>query len=223
MGKFIDLTGKRFGKLTVISRCKDYTSPKGKTYVQWLCQCDCGNKTKVTTSNLKGHTKSCGCLNRENTIKRNLTHNLSKIRVYHIWQEIKKRCINKNCKCFERYGGRGITVYQEWLDDFMNFYNWAMDNGYSDDLTIDRIDVNGNYEPNNCRWVDNIVQANNKRNNRYITYNNETHTIAEWAKIYNINYKLLFSRLKKGWDIEKALTTKKLSYSECGKMAHYSH
>lgn len=220
MGKLKDLTNQKFGRLTVICRCEDYISPKGKTCVRWLCECDCGNKIKVTTNGLKKGTKSCGCLKKETTTKKNLTHNLSKTRVYHIWQDIKKRCNNINCQSFKRYGERGITICQEWLDDFKMFYNWAIENGYDDDLTIDRIDVNGNYEPSNCRWVNKIVQANNKRNNQYVIYNNEAHTIAEWAKIYNINYKLLFSRLKKGWDIEKALTMPKLSPSECGKMAN---
>ena len=176
MGIFKDLTGMRFGRLVVIFRSEDYVSPKGKTCVCWLCRCDCGNDIIVNGRNLrKGNTKSCGCLKSETTIKRNLTHNLSKTRIYHIWQDLKKRCVNKNCKCFERYGGRGITICQEWLDDFMNFYNWAINNGYQKDLTIDRKDVNGNYCPENCRWVTQKQQANNKRNNRYITYNNKTY------------------------------------------------
>lgn len=221
MNKANDLTGQKFNRLFVISRCDNYISPQGKTIVRWLCRCDCGNEVKVSTSSLiKNKTKSCGCFNRENIIKRNLKHNLSKTRLYKIWQGMKKRCYNVNSKTYKNYGGRGIIICQDWLNDFANFYDWAVNNGYTNNLSIDRINVNGNYEPSNCRWITNKEQSNNKRNNHYITFDKETHTMAEWAKIYNINYKLLFSRLKKGWDFEKILNTKVLSHSECGKMAH---
>lgn len=221
MNKINDLTGKKIFKLTVISRCDDYVSPKGKRLTRWLCKCDCGNEIKVTSVNLKkGHTKSCGCLKSIATIEKNKTHELSKTRVYHIWQDIKKRCYNKKSKCFKRYGGRGITMYKEWLENPKSFYDWSINNGYNENLSIDRINVNGNYEPSNCRWATLEEQANNKRTNRMIEYNGETHTMAEWAHLYNIKYKLLFSRLKKGWSIEKALLTKVYTHSEAGKMVH---
>lgn len=130
-------------------------------------------------------------------------HGMKKTRIYKSWERIKRRC--NNPKTYKNYGGRGIKVCDEWSKDFMAFYEWAMANGYRDDLTIDRIDVNGNYEPNNCRWVTMKEQENNRRNNHHITYNGETHTIAEWGDILNIPYKVLLQRITTyKWSIEKA-------------------
>ena len=201
MGKVIDLTGKKFGKLTVIKRVEN----QGKR-TMWLCKCECGNETIVLGSNLtRLHTKSCGCLQKEKHI--GFIHGFKKHRLYNIWGLIKKRCLNKNDKIFKYYGGKGIKLCDEWLEDFMNFYNWAMVNGYRDDLSIDRINVNGNYEPSNCRWVNKKTQTRNTTANKYYTYKNETHCIGEWAEIYNIRRGTLWDRLKKGWSLEKALTT----------------
>ena len=195
MGKFVDLIGKKFSRLTVIKRMENDKYHNTK----WLCRCECGNEVVVYALALRsGDTCSCGCLRNK--------HGLRKSRLYRIWQHIKERCYKPNTKCYNNYGGRGIKMYQEWLDDFMNFYEWAMSNGYKDDLTIDRIDVNGNYEPSNCRWVTQKVQARNTRVNNYITYNGETKCVAEWAEIYNIKPATLSYRLHHGWNIEKALT-----------------
>ncbi len=157
MGKFQDLTGKKFHRLTPVKylgNCK------------WLCQCDCGNTINVFTQNLKrNNTKSCGCLNKELASQRMTTHGKGNSRIYHIYHGMKERCYTKSNSCYKNYGGRGIKVCDEWLHDFMAFYKWSMNNGYDDSLTIDRIDVNGNYEPKNCRWVTNIEQQRNKRNN----------------------------------------------------------
>ena len=120
---------------------------------------------------------------------------------------MKKRCYNPNYSQFELYGGRGISMCNEWKENFLSFYNWSMANGYNDKLSIDRIDFNGNYEPNNCKWSTNIEQANNKRNNHFITYNNETHTIAEWERKLGLYKGAVGSRLSRGWSIEKTLTT----------------
>lgn len=120
-------------------------------------------------------------------------------RIYKIWKNIKSRCFNSDDKDYKNYGKRGIRVCKEWLNDFMSFYNWAVSNSYSEELTIDRIDFNGDYEPPNCRWANPKQQARNRRNNRYITYNNETHCIAEWAEIVNIPRKCLEYRLR-NWD-----------------------
>ena len=124
-----------------------------------------------------------------------------------IWRAMKERCYNSKCEAYHNYGGRGIIVCDEWLHNFKAFYDWSITNGYRDDLTIDRIDVNGNYEPSNCRWVTRLTQANNQRTNHLITYKGETHTMAEWAKIKHISYGALRQRLYRKWSIEKALNT----------------
>lgn len=189
-----DLTGQKFGRLEVIKYLNDN---------YWLCQCECGKITKVKSYNLtSNHTKSCGCLKNK---AYNYSHKQSKTRLYDIWIGIKTRCNNKNSKSYKNYGGRGIKVCDEWLKDFLNFYDWAINNGYQEDLTIDRIDINGNYEPSNCRWADKITQANNTSRNKFINYNGENHTIAEWARKLNKNYKNLHKKIKKGLPFEKAI------------------
>ena len=208
-----NLIGERFGKLIVIEECESKKQPSGQIKTMWLCKCDCGNITKVTSSNLKrGNTKSCGCLHKEKTAKINKKHNLTSTRLYRIWQNMKNRCLNQKIKAYKDYGGRGIKVCEEWLDKqngFINFYNWAIDNGYTENLTIDRIDNDGNYEPNNCRWATILEQSHNKRNCIKITYNNKTKHISEWAKEYNISRDCLWQRLYVlNWNIEKALLTK---------------
>lgn len=134
-------------------------------------------------------------------------HGLCHTRLYSIYTSMKSRCYYKRNKEYKNYGARGIVICEEWLNSFEAFYSWAMNNGYKDNLTIDRINVNGNYEPNNCRWVTMKIQNNNRRNNHYITYNNETHTVAEWASIKNISSDTIFKRLRNNWSIEKALNT----------------
>lgn len=131
-------------------------------------------------------------------------------RLYETWQTMKKRCSNPNNRQYHLYGGRGIIVCDEWRNDFQAFYDWAMSHGYADDLTIDRIDVNGNYEPSNCRWATMKEQQNNRRNNHLITYNGETKTLKQWSEKIGIDWGVLYSRLKKGWSIEKSLTTKQM-------------
>lgn len=205
----IDITGKKFGRLTVIKRVENYISPAGHSLVQYLCKCDCGNEIVVTRCNLtRNNTLSCGCLQVEKAITVNTSHNLSKKRIYYLYRSMRNRCILKTDSNYKRYGARGIKVCQEWLDDFMNFYNWAMANNYNDTLTLDRIDVNGDYCPENCRWVTPKKQANNKRNNHKETFNGETHTISEWGDILNIKPRILYNRLNTyKWSVEKAFTT----------------
>lgn len=161
--------------------------------------------TEVEIGNLKRGTRSCGCLHRERVRKHGKRHT----RLYSIWLNMHDRCCNINNKCYSDYGGRGITICDEWLNDFMSFHNWAMNNGYQENLTIDRIDVNGNYEPNNCRWADMKTQNRNKRNNKNYTINGETHCLKEWCEILNLNYGKVKDRLNKSnWSIDEALELK---------------
>lgn len=168
MGKFVDLKGKKYGKLTVLYK----TSDKSKdNKIQWMCKCDCGNSIVVKGCNLTRNTrptKSCGCLHRELNKTRGIKHNKRRSRLYSVWASMKQRCENKNGSSYKYYGARGIKLCDEWKNDFMCFYIWANNNGYDEKAirgkcTIDRINNNGNYEPNNCRWVDMKVQSTNKR------------------------------------------------------------
>lgn len=202
-----DLTGQRFGRLIVL---KDPGERKRREKI-WLCECDCGNKTKVVTRYLtSGDTRSCGCYRRESEIKnlskfwgKHTTHDLSKTRIYQTWADMKARCNNSNNNAYRHYGGRGIKVCDKWNEDFMNFYNWAMKNGYEDTLTIDRIDVDGNYEPNNCRWANWKTQANNKVKTRKITIYGETKRAYDFEQIYGIKAQLLIDRYDKGYRDDK--------------------
>lgn len=168
----------------------------------WNCLCECGNTKRIEASSLKnGTTKSCGCLQKE-TVKKTATKywfnpNYKKDRIYRIYNKIKNRCYNSNSESYKYYGGRGIVICDEWLNDFQVFYDWAISSGYDEKLTIDRIDVNGNYEPSNCRWATRKEQNYNKRNNRKITYNEKTQTLTEWAKELNINAHTLSNRINR--------------------------
>lgn len=161
-----DLTGMRFGKLSVI-RETDRPSNIRDKHKYWLCKCSCGNFTSVSSGNIGRSVFSCGCGRRESIPKKHgfATHKKYN-RLYHTWNGIKYRCENKNSKDYPHYGGRGIKMCPEWRNDFQAFYDWAMSNGYADNLTIDRIDVNGNYEPSNCRWITVAEQNRNKTTTR---------------------------------------------------------
>lgn len=210
--KLIDLTGQRFGRLTVIKRVEDYITTKGNHYVQWLCKCDCGNEKIIIGNSLKSKngTKSCGCISKEKSRDRLLRHGLYNQRIYRTYKAMKERCYKKYNAKYNDYGGRGIIICDEWLGDngFINFYNWAISNGYSENLTIDRIDTNGNYEPDNCRWVTNIEQQNNKRNNIKLFYNGRYVSLLELSKETNMNYNTIKSRIcNYKWSVEKAIST----------------
>ena len=186
---FQDLSGQKFGKLTAIKVVGK--SKKGESI--WECLCDCGNITKSTCSNLKrGHTKSCGCYKKICCV----THHEANTRLYKIWKGIKNRCCNKRTPQYCDYGGRGITVCDQWLKNYINFRDWALANGYEDNLTIDRINNDGNYEPNNCRWVNNKIQSNNRRDNCFITYLGETLTISQWGDRLGIDATTIRARYK---------------------------
>lgn len=204
MPKLIDLTGKKFGRLTVISHA-------GKTSYgenRWLCKCDCGKQKVIFGSLLRsGHTKSCGCLAREISSERLKTHGQTDTRLFEIWHGMKARCYRKTASNFRRYGARGIEMCDEWKNSFEAFRDWSISHGYADNLTIDRIDNDNGYSPDNCRWTDNHTQCNNKSCNRYITANGETHTVTEWAIKLNAIPETLTARLKRGWSDEQTINT----------------
>lgn len=194
MSKLIDLTNKKFGRLTVISR---YGSTNNKM-ATWLCKCDCGNEKVVSTCHLNsGATTSCGCYQKERASLANKTHNNSKTRLYNEWQHMKKRCYWENYKYYHLYGGRGISVCNEWKDSFENFKKWALNNGYSDDLTLDRINNDKNYEPSNCRWATKYTQSNNRKFNHIVSYHGETSSYEVMCRKLNVNTGTIRSRMKK--------------------------
>lgn len=197
----LDLVGTRFGRLVVL-RFAGINKNGNST---WLCKCDCGNEKVVSGGNLRaGTVSSCGCIRKEQL----QTHGESNTRLYNTWNAMKARCYNPKNNRYAIYGARGITVCHEWLDDFKAFSNWAYLNGYRDDLTIDRIDNDKGYSPDNCRWVTNKAQSNNKRNNNVFTYMGETHTVAEWAEKYGLDYHTLLARLRTSkWSYHDALTS----------------
>ena len=201
MGRtMLDLRGMRFGKL-VVQRLHH----KDNGTVWWECLCDCGKLKVVRASCLRqGTVQSCGCMLRA----AHVTHGDSRTRLHNIWLNMKGRCTNPNHPRYHHYGGRGITVCAEWSNSFAAFRDWALDNGYRDDLSIDRINNDGNYCPENCRFTNLIQQANNKSNNYHITYNGRTQTINEWAREFGISVKTLRSRLERSkWSIKDALLT----------------
>lgn len=193
-----DLTGKRFGKLTVIKIVSH--NP-----VKFECRCDCGNVKTVRAKDLKqGKTKSCGCISKDGLHE---THGKTHTRLYSIYNNMISRCENPNMKHYKHYGGKGVHICDTWRNDFMSFYEWAMKNG----LTIDRIDANGNYEPSNCRWATQKEQANNTTRNRVIEYKGERKTLKQWAEFLEFDESVLRSRLNHGWSIEKAIETPKMN------------
>lgn len=198
----VDLIGKRFGRLVVAEKIG---SKNGCIY--WRCLCDCGNTVITKTSYLNnGDTKSCGCLQKDRVHQHNAelsTHNQTGTRLYGVWTGIKTRCLNPYVKSFAAYGGRGITICNEWLGEhgFENFSRWATENGYDknaeySECTIDRIDVNGNYEPSNCRWANAKTQSQNRRNVKLYTFNGESHTVPEWVEITGEKYQTVRWRLQ---------------------------
>ena len=196
------VAGDSFGRLTIIKELE-----KENYNRQFLCKCDCGNETQVDSSKLlSGNTKSCGCLKSELLTKNNKTHGMSGTKIYSVWESMKQRCLNKNDKSYSNYGDRGIKICKEWLE-FEPFYEWAIENGYREGLMIDRVDNDGNYEPDNCQWVKRKTQNNNRRNNRNITFEGKTKTMAQWSRDLEINYGTLKYRLNNDWSVKKALTT----------------
>lgn len=190
MGK-IDrsIIGKRFGRLVVVDL--DHIN-NHKTY--WLCRCDCGNQKVIERAALtSGRTVSCGCYFKERFTK----HGLSRSRLYNIWYDMRERCDNINSDKYQHYGARGISICDDWKK-FEPFAIWSLQHGYSDDLTIDRIDGSDGYSPDNCRWVDWYIQANNTSRNHRVTYNGDNRTIGEWARLFGVKYGSLWARIRRG-------------------------
>ena len=201
--------GEKYNRLTVIEKAEDYINPNNNNRSKrWKCKCDCGNITIVRSSDLKsGSIKSCGCLNKELRKIRNLTHGLSYTKLYIEYNSMIQRCYNINNIRYPRYGGRGVIVCSEWYNSdyknnfdpecVKNFCEWAMSHGYRDDLTIDRINVNGNYEPSNCRWIPKEYQSHNRRNSIKINFNGEEYDLGQISNIMNIDYNFLYHKLVK--------------------------
>lgn len=188
-----ELISRKYGKLTVIEYAGTHTSPCGTKRNMWRCKCECGKEVIVAANNLKnGSTKSCGCWKYGKIKEHNTTHAGSKDRLYKIWLGMKRRCNSPKDKSYKRYGAKGIKVCDEWNNSYQSFKEWAYANGYDDSAefhkcTIDRIDNNGDYEPNNCRWVDMNVQANNTSKNHYVELNGVKMSIAEFSRVMNIS------------------------------------
>lgn len=201
------ILNKKFGRLLVVRKVKDNTA-------LYECVCDCGKTVFAYENSLKsGNVKSCGCYKLDLIKNLQLKHNMAHTRLYNVWKDIKKRCYNPKTRSYANYGAKGITVCEEWKNDFVAFHDWAYANGYDENAeygtcTIDRIDVNGNYCPENCRWVTLKAQANNRRNNVFITYNGKTDTMSNWAHELGISYNCIFKRIHDlHWSVEKAFTT----------------
>lgn len=204
--KFIDMTGMKYGRLTVIKRVP---TPKHLRVTHWECRCECGSLIVTTRPNLiTGHTTSCGCYAAElmagNRYRE--THNESRTRLYHIWQSMKQRCYDETLENYNNYGGRGIRVCDEWME-YTNFSMWAKANGYNENLTIDRIDVDGNYEPNNCRWVTMKEQNRNKTVTRYIELEGVKKSVGEWSELLDIPISTIINRLNRGCEPSEVLNT----------------
>ena len=190
--------GDKVGRLTILGI--ERVNEKGSTRVFCTCQCDCGNIKKIrmdSISTKSRKTQSCGCYAKELSSIRNSSHKMSNTTTYKSWFSMRNRCFNPNNPSYSNYGGIGITVCDRWKDSFENFLN-DMGERPSKAYSIDRIDVNGNYEPNNCRWATQVQQQNNKRNNSTITYNGETRTITEWSRILGIKASIIFTRKRRG-------------------------
>ena len=194
-----DLTGRTFEYLTVLCRSDDSGNGK-KPVVKWKCQCLCGKIVHVKSDSLtSGHTKSCGCRKRKHGYA-------NKERLYQTWKNMRRRCNDPNNSRWEHYGGKGVAICPEW-DDYKVFRQWAMGSGYTDNLSIDRIDVDGDYCPENCRWVDDKTQANNMSTNRIIEYEGSEMTMSELADHLDLSYSALQHRIKRGWNMDRIVAT----------------
>jgi hypothetical protein len=196
----INLIGMKFSCWEVIDQGKN----NKHNQITWVCKCDCGTVKEVLGGCLRsGKTTNCGCKRKTHTI-----HGQSGKRLYRIYQNMITRCYNNSTKGFKYYGGKGIFVCDEWVQDRKNFFKWALENGYEETLTLDRIDSNKDYSPLNCRWTTQKKQNQNKSNNHFITFRRQTKTLSEWSELYKINHKTILRRLEHGWDLENVFNEK---------------
>jgi len=204
MTRMRDLSGQKFGRLTVI----ELAGKASNKNMLWKCSCECGNSSVVASSNLvRGVTRSCGCLKAEREREANIKHGQYGTGAHKSWMSMRQRCLNHRCPAFKNYGGRGIKICARW-ESFENFF---ADMGHRPDgMELDRINVDGDYEPGNCRWATTLQQGRNQRKTRFATINGVTKPVTEWAQEFGINIRSVNSRLSYGWSIEKALTTPKL-------------
>lgn len=220
MGQFIDLTGQRFGRWTVVDRAEDHFTKSGIRVTMWNCVCNCGTQKSVFANSLrKNQSTSCGCYEKELKSKRlaernrkNAKHGHSKERLHAIWNGMISRCYNPNNCCFSMYGERGISVCDAWKNDYMEFKNWAIANGYDEhaeygDCTLDRVDNSKGYSPDNCRWATAEQQANNRRSNVVVSAFGKTQNLKAWADETGIKYGTLRDRIvRRKWNVERALS-----------------
>lgn len=187
--------GDRYGRWVIVEEVE-----RGYGTRRFKCICDCGNEDVTRLTHMRqGLSKSCGCIRKENLT----SHGMYNKRIYQSWADMKTRCLNVNNKFYERYGGRGISVCDEWLK-FEPFYKWSMENGYQDNLTIERNDNDGNYCPENCSWITQHMQTQNRNQSRFITYNGMTKNITQWSKYLGISRETLYYRLSHGWNVSRA-------------------
>lgn len=190
-----DLSGEKYGRLLVIERHGSNKHQKAN----WLCECDCGNQKIVNTGALhSGQTRSCGCLHKEELGDLRRTHGMSNSRLYKIWAGIKKRCYCSKSHNYQWYGGKGIGVCDDWRENFAVFRDWAICNGYNDKLTIERNNLEGDYCPNNCRWITMFEQHSNTSYNLYLTIKGETKTLSQWSRYSGVHIETIRSRRKRG-------------------------
>lgn len=205
MREYIDektFLGKKVGKITIVEYLGKIKKEKGDNHRFWLGKCECGKNIYLRqTDILKETRKSCPKCNRSS-----YKHGMTNTRLFHIWQNMRGRCYCKTNYDYKDYGNRGIKICDEWEYEFLNFYNWAINNGYSDELTLDRIDNEKDYCPENCRWSTAKFQSNHKTNNVYYTFKRKTQTSKQWCDEYGISQTTFIDRLKRGWTLEQALT-----------------
>lgn len=199
MGAKLDLQGRRFGKLLVLEEDGKYG-----TNIMWRCKCDCGNEVRVRAASLmSGNSTSCGC----GRIEAITSHGMTDTQLFNAWRAMKRRCQANNKQCYKDYRGRGITVCEEWEHDFNAFKEWSLSNGYENKpkISLDRIDNDKGYSPDNCRWTTPKVQSRNRRTTVFLDYNGERHCLAEWAEKLGISQKTIGYRYRAGWSTEEIL------------------